>query len=362
MLWGKGIMTRDYSDDIIASIAEITQHSDRAEMEASLASSLYKLLNINRAALYKIHYEYNQPKFTLALEVVNNKLQLLQPEHPPEKKDSPIAEKLQQCLLKKEATLTCLGTEESLYLQPILNHLNEVASIFILTGNETTYRSNEKLITYYFQIYRNYLKLLNESEYDTLTGLLNRRTFDRGLDKLITEWQTRTTAFDSNDENEANRRDTESKSSNWLAVVDVDFFKRINDNYGHLYGDEVLLLLANIMRNSFRNYDQIFRFGGEEFVVILHNTDYAGAEVALGRFHNKVGDYPFPQVGNITVSIGYEEIANQTVPSEVLRLADDALYYVKENGRNQVCCYNQLLAENKIQATQPPVRNEVELF
>ena len=170
-------------------------------MEASLASALYKLLNINRSARYKIHYEYNSPKFTLTLEVVNNKLQLLPPDHPSEQKDSPIVEKLEECRLKKEALLISLGDEKSLSLQPILNHLNEVASIFILSGSETDHRGNEKLIMYYFQIYRNYLKLLNASEYDTLTGLLNRRTFDRGLDQLITEWKTKTTAFDNNKDN-----------------------------------------------------------------------------------------------------------------------------------------------------------------
>jgi len=355
-------MTRDYSHDIIASIAEITRHSDRNELEASLASTLYKLLNTNRTALYKVHYEYNQPKFILALEVVNDQLRIPPPDHPPEQESTEIITDLKACLLHKEATLIQLGPEKSRYLQPILNHLNEVASIFVLSGNELTYRNNEELISYYFQIYRNYLRLLNESEYDALTGLLNRRTFDRGLDKLIAEWQIKTASLDGNDSNKSNRRNIENKSRNWLAVVDVDFFKRINDNYGHLYGDEVLLLLANIMRDSFRNYDQLFRFGGEEFVVILHSTDYAGAETALGRFHDKVNDYSFPQVGNITVSIGYEEIANQTVPSEVLRLADDALYYVKENGRNQVRCYNQLLAEDKIQATLPPARNDIELF
>jgi len=353
-------MATHYADDLIASIAEITRHSDRAEMAASLASALYKLLNINHAALYKIHHEYNQPKFTLALEVRNDKLQVQQPERPAEREDSEITLELKKCLLHKETKLINLDAEISLYLQPILNHQNEVTTIFVLSGNEGEYRKNENLITHFFQIYRNYLKLLNESEYDALTGLLNRRTFDRGLDKLITEWKD-SSAGNSENEN-IDRRSLESKSSNWLAVIDVDFFKRINDNYGHLYGDEVLLILANIMRDSFRNYDQLFRFGGEEFVIILHNTDHAGAEVALGRFHDKVGNYPFPQVGNITISIGYEEVANQTIPSEVLRLADDALYYVKENGRNQVRCYNQLLIENKIQATQPPTRDDIELF
>ncbi len=189
----------------------------------------------------------------------------------------------------------------------------------------------------------------------------NRRTFDRDLDKLMSEWQKKDVIVD-NDKSNVNRRADNSEKGNWLAVVDIDFFKRINDQYGHLYGDEVLLLLANIMRESFRNYDQLFRFGGEEFVVILCDTDQLGAESALTRFHKKVGEFPFPQVGHITVSIGYEEIANQTIPSEVLRLADEALYYVKEHGRNSVRYYKQLLAEGKVQAPSTPVHDDIELF
>jgi len=353
---------KQFADEIIESIAELTKHTDREQLEASLASTLYKLLDIERAALYRIHYEYNQPEFTLILEVVDDELQILRAGQPAEDENAGIVIELKKSLLNKEPTLIHLSHEKSLYLHPISNHLNEITTIFALSGSDENYRDHENLIMYYFQIYRNYLKLLDESEYDALTGLLNRRTFDRDLAKLIAEWLDRGSASRSNDEN-IERRKLERDNSNWLAVVDVDFFKRINDNYGHLFGDEVLLLLANIMRESFRNYDKLFRFGGEEFVVILCSTDHTGAEAAFSRFHNKVNEHPFPQIGKITVSVGYEEIANQTIPSEVLRLADDALYYVKEHGRNQVCCYRKLLADNKITPPAQAVRkDDLELF
>ena len=71
---------------------------------------------------------------------------------------------------------------------------------------------------------------------------------------------------------------------NWLAVVDIDHFKLVNDRFGHLYGDEVLILVANILRSSFRNQDRIFRFGGEEFVVLLRAATLENARQGFDRF------------------------------------------------------------------------------
>ncbi len=356
-------MDKFSAGEIIESIAEITKHVDRDKLEASLANTLHERLEIDRVAIYKVHYQYNQPKHLLMLEVVGGKLHIYNLEQATRKAppSPPVIEQLDNCLKNKSAAVIALSKYKNVFFQPTLNHLNEVVSIFTLSCNENSYQGTEKSMKGYFQVYRNYLKLLNESEHDTLTGLLNRRTFDRDLDKLMTEWQEKI-VLESDDSNHVNRRSGHSENGNWLAVVDIDFFKRINDEYGHLYGDEVLLLLANIMRESFRNYDKIFRFGGEEFVVILRDTGQEGAGTALNRFHKKVGDFHFPQVGNITVSIGYEEIANQTIPSEVLRLADDALYYVKEHGRNGVRCYGELLAEGKVKVVQAPVHDDIELF
>ncbi len=355
-------MDKSSADEIIKSIAEITQHVDRDQLEASFASTLYEQLDVDHVAIYKVYYHYNQPKYLLMLEVRDDQQHIYGLAVATEKEPPHIIEQLTSCLQSKKPAIVQRPDNKMIFLQPIMNHLNEVVSIFTLSSSESSnYHENEKPMTGYFQVYRNYLRLLNESEHDTLTGLLNRRTFDRDLDKLMSEWQKKDVIVD-NDKSNVNRRTDNSEKGNWLAVVDIDFFKRINDKYGHLYGDEVLLLLANIMRESFRNYDQLFRFGGEEFVIILRDTDQSGAESALMRFHKKVGEFSFPQVGHITVSIGYEEIANQTIPSEVLRLADEALYYVKEHGRNSVRHYKQLLAEGKVQALSTPTHDDIELF
>ena len=144
-------------------------------------------------------------------------------------------------------------------------------------------------------------------------------------------------------------------------MVDLDHFKRINDQFGHLYGDEVLLLLARIMRDSFRHQDKVFRFGGEEFVVVLKAVSEDEVRAALERFRVAVATYPFPQVGQVTASIGYTRIhADDTIP-EIVGRADEALYVAKDNGRDQIAGYETLRAAGKIATREKPA-NDIELF
>ena len=355
-------MKKSSADEIINSIVRVTAHTDRDLLEVSLASTLYELLDVERVALYRVYYEYNQPECYLAIEVADNKARILDAGKMLSTVEIDAIAGLDECLQNKKHIVCEAPQDSCLYLYPIVDNLGNVSSIFCLTGKEICYRDNEKFISGYFKIYSNYLRLLEESEHDTLTGLLNRRTFERHLEQILTEWHREQDQPEGSSADQPSRRQGQTRKTNWLAEIDIDHFKRINDQYGHLYGDEVLLLLSNIMRESFRGYDRLFRFGGEEFVVILRATDQAGVDKALERFRCGIESYPFPQVGQVTVSIGYVEIANQAIPTEVLGHADNALYYAKEHGRNQTCQFEHLIAEGKIKAVQYGSESEVELF
>ena len=115
------------------------------------------------------------------------------------------------------------------------------------------------------------------------------------------------------------------------------------------------------MRQTFRDEDQLFRYGGEEFVVILKNVTTESAMNILQRFRSKVEAHHFPQVGNVTVSVGYVTIAQQNLPSTVIEQADLALYHAKEHGRNQVCSFETLKTEGKINAGIT-YNNDIEMF
>jgi diguanylate cyclase (GGDEF)-like protein len=205
------------------------------------------------------------------------------------------------------------------------------------------------------QVYRNFQNVLDYSERDTLTGLLNRKTFDSNLSKIL-NFRSVEPAVKS----PADRRHLDSSKQHWLAVIDIDHFKRINDKFGHLYGDEVLILIANLMQASFRAADRIFRFGGEEFVVLLRSTSLEEAHMVAERFRVSVESHTFPQVGNVTVSIGFAAVHACDSPVEILGHADQALYYAKNNGRNLVVHYEALLTSGVLQ--KEIAANSVEFF
>ncbi|MDP5240632.1 GGDEF domain-containing protein [Uliginosibacterium sp. 31-16] len=194
-------------------------------------------------------------------------------------------------------------------------------------------------------IYAEHLGLLDYAELDTLTRLHNRKTFDENFDRFI-----------GMVEQAVQRReggvsaDVIQDRHCWLAVADIDKFKRINDNFGHLFGDEVLIRVADLMKKSFRGSDKLFRFGGEEFVVLLRFISAENAEHVLERFRLAVEEHEFPQVGQVTCSLGYVQIDPLLTPAEILGRADEALYFCKENGRNQVQRYEDLVAQGLIAA------------
>jgi diguanylate cyclase (GGDEF)-like protein len=208
------------------------------------------------------------------------------------------------------------------------------------------------------QLYNNFIDFLDYGDYDELTGLLNRKTFDSYFRNVIENLSQRPV---SSRYIRGSRFGPSDNEHVWLAVADIDFFKKINDKFGHLYGDEVLVLLSQIMRKSFRESDSLFRCGGEEFVIVLRCLKPEHASVALERFRCAVEDFGFPQVGKVTVSIGYTAVRREDSGSAAFGRADEALYLAKHSGRNQVQFYENLVEGNLLNRTEPTL-NDVELF
>ncbi len=199
------------------------------------------------------------------------------------------------------------------------------------------------------RIFGNQVRLLDYSELDSLTRLLNRKTFDETFDRLLISASSSACGKVAHE----HRSHAEESSPAWLGVIDIDHFKRINDSFGHLFGDEVLLRMGELMRKTFRDGDRLFRFGGEEFVVILNAPDEQLAAAGFDRFRASVESHEFPQVGQVTCSIGFTAVSTLDVPTDVVGRADEALYYAKDNGRNRVCSYEQLLVDGAIAKPEP---------
>ena len=211
------------------------------------------------------------------------------------------------------------------------------------------------LIRSILKSYQNVLGLLDYGEKDALTELLNRKTFDGAFFKA-----TAGQRMDYNGDM-PDRRTESDGAEYWLAVLDIDHFKRVNDNFGHLIGDEVLLLMARLMRSNFRFHDQLYRFGGEEFVILMRCADLEEAKCAYERLRAAVQGHAFPQVGTITVSIGFTVLIPNDTPSGAFGRADKAVYHAKAHGRNQVCSYQALIASGDL-VEEKAEEMDVDLF
>jgi diguanylate cyclase (GGDEF)-like protein len=194
------------------------------------------------------------------------------------------------------------------------------------------------------EILGSYYDLLVDAETDTLTRLANRRILYSQVGAILS-------------------RGMSPSYQRFIAVADIDHFKQVNDRFGHLYGDEILIHFARIMRETFRAGDLLYRFGGEEFVIVFGVAKHEDRQIGLERFRAAVASYEFPSVGRVTTSIGYTAIKGLLVPVTTLfDRADNAVYYAKRNGRNQVCEYETLVADGALQPAVPPAGGEATLF
>ncbi|MFA9374350.1 MAG: diguanylate cyclase [Poseidonibacter sp.] len=121
-----------------------------------------------------------------------------------------------------------------------------------------------------------------------------------------------------------------------IAILDIDHFKKVNDTFGHLYGDEILIMLANKIDNSVRKTDLFARWGGEEFVLLMPNTNLENAKILTENLRVIVQNEKHEVVGNVTSSFGITTIKQNDTLESIFQRCDKALYNAKRNGRNKV--------------------------
>jgi len=161
--------------------------------------------------------------------------------------------------------------------------------------------------------------LAEQATHDRLTGLINRARLEELLEY----------------EHERIQRSGHGCS---VVLLDIDHFKVVNDTYGHPAGDAVLRALADCLLQQPRRVDQVGRWGGEEFLLLLPDTDLAGAKTLADRLRQAANAMELPMVGPITISVGIARLAPEEPVATTLQRLDDALYAAKAGGRNQVAC------------------------
>jgi diguanylate cyclase (GGDEF)-like protein len=168
-------------------------------------------------------------------------------------------------------------------------------------------------------IFENF-SLMEKVHRDMLTGAYNREYFDENIELHIQEAQRKERFLG-------------------VSIFDIDFFKLVNDTCGHSCGDDVLVVLTNIVKNSIRKEDVLIRWGGEEFILLISVESLVVFEKVVDNIRHRIGEHTFPTAGKITCSFGATLYEQGEAIEETIKRADKALYKAKAEGRNRVCAF-----------------------
>jgi diguanylate cyclase (GGDEF)-like protein len=341
--------------NLVNQLADVTALRDLERLDQALVTLVMDTLVMDTlkphwAAVRMTVHDHPHVRWTVRALQRNNEVGL--------QFDSPSVELEQLPLLETQpeaARALALGepcfasNEEAIHLAcfPLFDDDGGAAVLQVATAKALT-QEQVRMVSSFLRFYGNFRELVTDNERDLLTGLLNRKTFDEAFTRAA---QMTLTRGDAAAAEAPDQRTIAADSPAWLGMVDVDHFKRVNDSYGHLVGDEVLLLMARLMRASFRHTDRLFRFGGEEFVVLLRGAPQAGAARAFEKLRLAAESYDFPQVGRITLSVGFTELLPDDTPHAALERADRAVYVAKQSGRNQALSHEQLVEDGRL---EPP--------
>ena len=339
--------------ELVDHLANLTGFRDRDVLDVTLVGAFKDLLHPASVAIYRTVADASGEHWLTRARLCRQDVAAscdsawIDLEHLPPLDDFPLR---RDCLRTQEMLVTQQAPYLSLF--PVSTD-REVIGVLELETDAPISVADQRMVGSILRIYRNFQGLLDYSERDTLTGLLNRKTFDETFMKTAVQMPTALARGE-------NRRAANAGQDYWLGVIDIDHFKNVNDTYGHLIGDEVLLLLSRLMRSSFRFHDRLYRFGGEEFVVLMRCGHDADARLAFERLRVNAERYGFPQVGHITVSIGFTEIKPTDTPSAAFERADKAVYHAKTHGRHLVCSHAELVARGELDGSAKV--GDVELF
>ena len=234
--------------------------------------------------------------------------------------------------LESQDKIIALSSIKTHFIMPLIFEGKLLGGLCLFSRNEIDYTQfkfaepfKQELLAL-FKMKSLYSEVEFLSITDGLTGLYNRRHFESNAEREFL-------------------RAKRYKNSLSLAILDIDFFKRVNDTYGHQYGDYVLKEVSNLLKDSFRKTDMIYRYGGEELTIIMPETSLENAVIPVERLRKKIAEHEFLFNDikiNLTVSVGISTMQDDFKDvKELVECADKALYNAKQTGRNKVVIYNE---------------------
>lgn len=249
-----------------------------------------------------------------------------------------------------------------------LNDVNEVSKSFILNARKTVVHDEVTIDCVLMQMDKrvNYEKELKYVQKETQLALQKKEQAFQDLERIYREIEVKQRQLQEMNEklevistldqltgvynrhyftvylNEQMILATEEAYVFSLIIIDIDFFKNVNDTYGHLAGDFVLAKLAKLLKEYISGLGIVTRYGGEEFVLVLPNKNKEQAMELASYLNRLVANQDFTGVGQVTISLGVSTVRREDTATTIFKRADDALYAAKRNGRNQACHINDL--------------------
>lgn len=308
---------------LLGAIVKLTAQRDQETLADALVDAIITLTSATSASIYALGGELGH----LSAKVLASSSEIVGSHITP----LDTRPGLRACI-EGHNTVTVTVKNGHQMIHPVLEQGNVVG--LMIREHAQAYDHHSDLIEGLMAIYANQQSLLNHQQRDGLTGLYNRVALQNWMGKALTT------------DPHGERRSSDEAPLGCFAMFDIDLFKRINDSKGHLYGDEVLLVFADLMRESFRYNDLLFRYGGEEFAAVLSDTDLDTALTVLERFRESVAQHKFAQLNQVTVTIGVTQIRPYLQADKLIERADQAMYFGKNHGRNQANAFEWLDSGN----------------
>jgi len=331
---------------LIEHILKMTDHRDRDHLELTLSKALIDLLPIDRVVMARVLSEEGVKRW---LEIASLDARgggkLVDPLRVDFESLRPLDDNRDRlrCVLNRERVEVAWAGEEGpriTYLPLFTDSRNDDEGVVEVHSGSALRQDQQLTVDVLLHVFRNMYNLLAYSDRDALTGLLNRKALDDTfysavLEELDEGAEAKTKELEAAVEPGHERRHRVPPNY-WIGTVSVDNFGMLNDRNGHLIAEEVLLLVARIMNNTFRTYDRIYRLGGEQFAVLMHCPDETLVLAAFERFRANMEKFNFPQVGRVTACAGFTRVTAEDSPDTTLERCERAVDYAQRNGRNKV--------------------------
>jgi len=336
---------------LIQHLLKLTDHRERDLLELTLSKALIDLLPLQRVVIAKVVSEEGVQRWmhvatldargggsvTDPLRVDFEKLPLLQ--------DEKQRVRCVETHTSLEVALAGDAGPRITYVPLFERSRDQDDGVLEIHSPKALTEVETETVDVLLRVFRNMFHLLAYSDRDGLTGLLNRKSLDDTFYSAV---------LDEMDEGLASKEPKEVvlpgqerrhrvPPNYWLGTVSVDHFGAIGEKHGHLIAEEVLLLVARILNNTFRTYDRIYRLDGEQFAVLMHCPDEALVLAAFERFRVNMEKFNFPQVGHMTGCGGFTRISPEDSPSTALERAERAVDYGQHQGGNKVFSYGDLI-------------------